>query len=258
MENVKIFNVKRSPADERDFVFEPKRNAARSKAVLVLPDAVDLTAKLGIKPYNQYDMGSCTANAMAAAIQFLQKLEKQPKNMPSRLFTYFISREIGGTVNEDGGAYIRDVVKATNKQGFIFEKQWTYTRKNLFTRPSEELFQDATTRRIDRYERIEDGNVAKMMSCLAEGFPFIFGMVVFNRPFEIARVTGAMPMPTKKDENIGGHAVLCIGYDAKRKAFKVRNSYGQSWGDKGHFWLPFDFADNANLMWDCWVVKDLV
>ena len=73
MENVTPrFNLKPSPDDERDYVFEPK-----SKAVLVLPDAVDLTAKLGVKPYNQYDMGSCTANAMAAAIQFLQKLEKK-------------------------------------------------------------------------------------------------------------------------------------------------------------------------------------
>lgn len=254
MANVKpIFNLKPSPVDERDYVFEPK-----SKAVLVLPDAVDLTAKLGVRPYNQYDMGSCTANAMAAAIQFLQKLEKLPKVMPSRLFTYFISRELEGTANEDAGAYIRDVVKVTNKQGFLFEKDWKYTRKNLFTRPSEELYQEAAKRKIDRYERIEDGNVSKMMSCLAEGFPFIFGMVVFNRPFEVASVTGTMPMPTKKDENIGGHAVICVGYDAKRKAFKIRNSYGPTWGDKGHFWLPFAFADNENYMWDCWVVKDLV
>lgn len=253
LEKGALFNLKPSPVDERDFAFEPKK-----KAIVRLPASVDLSVRWGVQPYHQYDIGSCTANAMAGAIQFLQKLEKVPKTMPSRLFTYYITRELEGTTEEDGGAYIRNVVKATNKQGFVFEKDWKYTRKNLFAKPKPELYTDAATRRIERYEHIEDGNVAMMQTCLAEGFPFLCGMIVFARSFNLAEHTGVMPMPTKRDESIGGHAVLCVGYDMAKKAFKVRNSYGKTWGEKGYFWLPFDFADNPQWMWDCWVVRDLV
>lgn len=244
------FNLQRSPDDERDYEYQP-----RSKAIY-LPQSVDLS--VGVKPYNQYDIGSCTANAMAAAIQFLQKIEKKPRLRPSRLFTYYLSRELEGTTSEDAGAYIRDVVKVTNKSGYVFEKDWKYTRKNLFRKPPEILYNDASTRRIERYERIGDGNTVRMMTCLAEGFPFIFGMLVYAHAFEIAGRTGVMPMPNEAtDYQIGGHAVLCVGYDTKRDAFKVRNSYGDKWGDKGYFWLPYQFALSPRLMWDCWVVRDL-
>lgn len=251
MENVRIFNVKKSPEDARDYVYQPKQKIVIKK----LPTKVDLTSKLGVKPYNQYDIGSCTANATAAAIQFLQKLGGLKKVMPSRLFIYYNSRAIAGTESEDSGAYLRDVVKAVNKQGYVPEKNYTYTRKNLFAKPSDELYVDAATRCVSAYERIEDGNVSTMMNCLAEGYPFVFGMVVYNQAFSIAEKTGVMPMPKKNDDIIGGHAVIAVGYDLERKAFIVRNSYGASWGNKGYFLLPFDFADNPELMWDCWVLK---
>ena len=135
------------------------------------------------------------------------------------------------------------------------EKTYTYTRKNLFAKPSEDLYQAAANNLIAGYERIEDGNVTKMMACLAEGYPFVFGMIVYNQAFSIAEKTGVMPMPKKNDDVIGGHAVIAVGYDSEQKAFIVRNSYGASWGKKGYFLLPFDFADNPELMWDCWVLK---
>jgi len=35
----------------------------------------------------------------------------------------------------------------------------------------------------------------------------------------------------------GGHAYLCTGYSHKRKAFQCTNSWGESWGIKGKFWV---------------------
>jgi C1A family cysteine protease len=48
-----------------------------------------------------------------------------------------------------------------------------------------------------------------------------------------------MPAPT--DRCVGGHAVLVVGYDLNAKTFKVRNSWGNSWGQAGYFTLPFDY-----------------
>jgi PKD repeat protein len=42
-------------------------------------------------------------------------------------------------------------------------------------------------------------------------------------------------------ENLGGHAMLAVGYDDNRSAFKVLNSYGVEWGDGGYCWIPYGF-----------------
>lgn len=38
----------------------------------------------------------------------------------------------------------------------------------------------------------------------------------------------------------GGHAWLLTGYSQKQRAFRMINSWGTSWGDRGHAWIRFD------------------
>ena len=54
-----------------------------------------------------------------------------------------------------------------------------------------------------------------------------------------------MPGPTGK--MIGGHAALGVGYDDSRKRFIVRNSWGDGWGMKGRFTMPYDYLANRSL-----------
>ncbi|MCQ2959862.1 MAG: hypothetical protein MJ198_06715 [Bacteroidales bacterium] len=37
------------------------------------------------------------------------------------------------------------------------------------------------------------------------------------------------------------HAMVLSGYDDKKNAFRVRNSWGSSWGDNGSIWVDYDF-----------------
>ena len=37
------------------------------------------------------------------------------------------------------------------------------------------------------------------------------------------------------------HAMVLVGYDDDRSAFRVRNSWGTSWGDNGSIWVDYDF-----------------
>jgi hypothetical protein len=43
--------------------------------------------------------------------------------------------------------------------------------------------------------------------------------------------------------SVGGHAYLISGYSERRKALRVANSWGRSWGDAGRAWLLFEDAE---------------
>ncbi len=46
--------------------------------------------------------------------------------------------------------------------------------------------------------------------------------------------------------SIGGHAMLIVGYDDNKQAFKVRNSWSEDWGDAGYLWMSYDSFSNPN------------
>src|SRR5579859_753712 len=95
--------------DQRDLLY-PTLQA------LSFPSQVDLSPDFP-PCYDQGDLGSCTANAIAGVLQFVQKQEGIPLVMPSRLFIYYNERAMEGHVGQDSGAQIRDGIKTVAKQG---------------------------------------------------------------------------------------------------------------------------------------------
>src|SRR5262249_18753286 len=82
--------------DHRDHLY-----AAPPVALRALPSSVDLRPSCP-PVYDQGQLGSCTANAIAAAMQFDQMKQKLPQIfMPSRLFIYYNERVMEGTVDSD-------------------------------------------------------------------------------------------------------------------------------------------------------------
>src|SRR3954470_8877099 len=107
--------------DHRDYILR-----ASARALAKLPRKIDLT-KACPAVYDQGEIGSCTANAIAAAVEFDQmKQRMRGVFMPSRLFIYYNERVIEQTVEEDSGAMIRDGIKSVAKQGACKEKLWPY------------------------------------------------------------------------------------------------------------------------------------
>ena len=41
------------------------------------------------------------------------------------------------------------------------------------------------------------------------------------------------------------HAMALVGYDNDKQAFRVRNSWGTEWGDKGSIWVDYEFFCNS-------------
>jgi C1A family cysteine protease len=236
--------------DVRDHMF-----AAPMNVMATLPPSVDLRSKFP-PCYDQGQLGSCTGNAIAGAVQFERRKQMlSPDFIPSRLFIYYNERVIEGTVNTDAGAQIRDGIKAVNKQGVCSEKTWPYVIGKFTNKPSAAAYKEAAKHTVTSYSRVAR-TLTQMKGCLAAGFPFVYGFTVYES-FESAAVakTGKVPMPKPGEKVLGGHAVLAVGYDDKQDRFITRNSWGPSWGQKGYFTMPYAYLTEPNLSDDFWTIR---
>jgi C1A family cysteine protease len=220
-----------------------------------LPSKVDLRDTY-TKIYNQGQLGSCTANSISMAFDFERVKQKLEPIVPSRLFIYFNERKMEGTINQDSGAQIRDGIKSVATQGVCPESVWPYDVHNFTNQPSEYAYNLATQNLVKQYLRLDNTQINQLKHCLANGYGFVFGFTVYES-FESQEVadTGVVPMPNGSEQSLGGHAVFCVGYDDDKQSFIVRNSWGEDWGDSGHFYLPYEYITHADLADDFWTIR---
>ena len=218
-----------------------------------LPPLVDLRRTCS-PVEDQGRLGSCTGNALVGALEFLERKDRVPFTDLSRLFVYYNERTIEHTIKEDAGAMLRDGIKTLAKQGVCSERTWPYAIAKFAVKPSPACYREALAHQITAYARLD--TLDEMRTCLAEGFPFVFGFSVYES-FESERVatTGVVPMPKRTERAIGGHAVLAVGYDDRKQRFVVRNSWGTGWGLKGYFTLPYAYLENRDLSDDFWTIR---
>jgi C1A family cysteine protease len=236
-------------------------------ALEMLPLKVDLRPHCG-PIVNQGALGSCTANAIASAHYFNQKKEFLARRVtdsyainpvifyPSRLFIYYNEREMEGTITSDSGAMIRDGIKTVAQLGACPESSWPYKPHSFRSRPFQGAYDEAVKHQITAYQRLN--SLQECQRCLADGYPFVFGFSVYES-FESLNVaqTGIVPVPTMNERQLGGHAVMAVGYDDENQWLIVMNSWGASWGDKGFFYLPYEYITNNNLSDDFWTIRQV-
>jgi len=235
--------------DHRDQLY-----AAPVELAGALPPRADLRPQCPAV-YDQGQLGSCTANAIAAAIEFDRLKQKLSDFTPSRLFIYYNERLIEHTVDSDSGAQIRDGIKSTARQGDCPETEWPYVISKFKTKPPARCYTDALKYKVVLYQRVAQ-TLSQLKGCLASGWPFVFGFTVYES-FESAQVarTGHAALPKAGDAVIGGHAVAGVGYDDAKQWFIVRNSWGKKWGLKGYFTLPYSYLTDPSLAGDFWTIR---
>lgn len=235
--------------DMRDMQYKVTRHT-----LPFLPNSVDLRPQCP-PVYDQGQLGSCTANAIGAAFQFMRIKEGRASFMPSRLFIYYNERAMEHTIGSDAGAQIRDGMKVINKLGVCSEDMWPYTVSKFTEKPPKPCYKSGLLNQATSYQRLQQ-SLDAMRACLAEGYPFVFGMSVYDS-FESYKVaeTGILPMPKKGEQNLGGHAIMAVGYIDAKKVFIIRNSWGADWGMGGYFLMPYDYITNSNLCDDFWTIR---
>lgn len=255
-------------APERRFGWVPDVPDVRDKLFKVtgaadapLPSKVDLR-ELCPPVLDQKSIGSCVSQALANDHLFAQKrFGTLSPELSSRLFIYYNARAMIGTVDSDSGASVRDSIKSLATQGACKESLWPYSDKrrafpNFLSKPDDKCYEEALDHRISEYRRII--NLRGIKECLAQGDPIVAGFSVYSgfMSEKVAR-TGMMEMPNSNENLLGGHAILICGYFDEESKLLIMNSWGESWGIKGYFLMPYAMVLDG-LVDDIWTISRVI
>lgn len=241
-----------------------------SKALEAAPPTVDL--RQWCSPIeNQGSLGSCTANAAVGVVEYFQNRAFNKYIDGSRLFVYKATRNLM-QVTGDTGAWLRNTMGALVLCGVPPEKYWPYTdAKPAFdNEPSVFVYSVADNYEALKYfchdpqgaNRTGAAVLADVKKYLVAGIPSMFGFWGFPS-FNNCDVAGGIPYPCPGEQAAWGHAIVAVGYDDKKKikntkcnttttgALLIRNSWAETWGDKGYGWLPYKYVEDK-LASDFW------
>lgn len=262
MENKFNFGWLEDKYDERDYTVKHEQVKEFYKAIKVtkLPSRVDLISK-DTPIMDQGDLGSCTANGQCGTLQYNEKnFSKKPYVIASRLFLYYVTRRYIMGVNGDTGASIRDTIKALGKYGTPPEVEYPYDVKKFDEKPPEKAFTDALPFKAVTYTRLTSLNQIKQF--INNGYPVNFGTNLYDNILNdqgYCNNNPDIPYPKPSNQAIGGHAMVIVGYDDNynindgKGAFMIRNSWGESWGNKGYGWIDYRYF-STGLASDFWVL----
>jgi len=221
---------------------------------------------------DQGPLGSCSAHAGIALVEYFIRKASGRNLDVSRLFMYKVTRNLSH-IEGDSGAQMRTTIGAMTLFGVPPEEYWPYEITNYDNEPPAFCYQFAESFRAINYFRLDPPNTTPefrlnlIKDYISKGFPSIFGFTAYSCMDQAKTPTasGMIPFPDISDVAIGGHAVMAVGYDnnieilnSKSKntfkgAFLIRNSWGVEWGIDGYGWLPYEYL-TRRLARDWWTV----
>jgi len=266
----RVYGWIRSDPDPDDRMY-----AVPPQVVAAAPPAIDLSLPTLPKPFepslNQAAQGSCGPHTAAEDLIFamLRQDNLGAAVLPSVRFIYWCTRMIMGTTNEDSGVDNRSLGLALQQFGWCDEEKCPYQGGDftaMRTKPSQEAFDQAAERKIQAVFGVP-ADTDTMCACLSNGDTFWVGCKLYP-PFESQRTgqTGIVDMPIRGMQPIGGHDMLCVGYnrssamfgDIPPGYFKLKNHWysgGVPWGANGYCFMPINYLINPNISGSYYTVR---
>ena len=216
----------------------PSATARAGQAAL--PAQVDLSATFP-KPGYQGEQSSCVAWATAYGVKSYHENKKRNWGANSNETTFspsYVYNQINN--GKDAGSSIPAALELIKTQGVATLKTMPYG--DYRQQPGTQAKQEAAQFRAESYERLDGANTAALKAVLAAGNPIVAGMYTFEN--FLAYSGGVYSSAT--GANLGGHAMVVVGYDDGKNAFKIMNSWGDRWGEKGFVWYSYKLYAEKN------------
>lgn len=243
--SINYYPVVADQGDHRDFLYEKKE--------IELKETTDLRLYSG-RVRNQANLRSCTSEALVSAYEILLK-----KNYPdkytdlSSLFVYHNARSYEAQRPIlDVGVYIKDAIRAVKQYGICAESVWPFNPGQFSINPTEESYEDAKKRTIGSYYRCQ--GLEDLLDALNNDFPVVSAIKTYTNFSRLGWDSSSeLSLPKSKDILMGGHSVVLVGYNIPAKKFIAKNSFGPLWGDRGYFYIPFEYAEREFM--DSWIFE---
>lgn len=273
------------PPDDRDFHLGHEKvrellgrtgvpEAIAGKVARLLPGSADLREWCSPVQY-QGRYNTCTAHVTAGMVELLESKAHGTYVPASRLFLYQVARRILGE-SGDPGVYLRQMMGTVALVGVPPEKYCPYLDTSIDHDPrlddQPDAFLYAVARDFGgaRYFRLDEVGSSpeqilnRMRACLTASLPSSLGFTLYMSSLRAASESGQVPMPQADEKPVGSHAVLVVGYDDDKEiggdgvettkgALLFKNSWGESWGQEGYGWLPYEYVARS-LAKDCWSI----
>lgn len=224
---------------------------------------------------DQGNQGSCAAWASTYYLRTFQQakdIEWQVKEHDEGIAKHILSPSfVYNQINEgeDKGASFPEAAKLLQDKGTVSLRDFPYYPADFLRQPSSELIARAYPHRIRQGMPLctKDDSPASMVQIIKEylnsGDLVAAGGKVWLSFCEPVSYNGETVIVTDNNNYTwGGHAYLIVGYDDTietpegRGAFRIVNSWGKEWGDKGFAYISYPaFTQNLIL---AYVFTDLL
>ena len=216
-----------------------------------LPSSFDLSNKMP-PVRSQGGQGSCASWAVGYYLKaYHEHIDKDTdygkENNYSGVYSpafLYNSVKIGSC---DEGSYIHENLDRVKDIGIASWEDMPYNENKCDTKPSTTATTNAKCARILDYQRIrihepiENIEMQDMKYYLSHGNPLVIGIHVYNGFNSPKRVDGEFIYKEYNENGYnGGHAIVVVGYDDGKNAFKIINSWGIDWGNDGFLWIDYD------------------
>lgn len=232
-----LLNALPSPVDKRDWL------ASKLMATDVdISKSIDLRGKL--QPIrDQEGQGACVAMAAAAMKEYQEKVDDTLDEYLSPQFIYNCRCN-----KPSSGMFARDLMNILTDIGCVIEREWLYGT-DVDEPISDFMKKIAANFRIASYAQVR--SLTEVRTALRTSGVCIIVVPVWNA---WADGVGRMWRAADGSSYIQGyHCMAVVGDDVENSSLIIRNSWGESFGDKGYCRMPYWDWD---CVLECWMTLD--
>lgn len=233
--------------DDRDYIKEIKSGVEKKY--------INLLEGIKLKASYQGSTNACTGHAMAAFLTILySKLNKENLLNFNTYYIYYWNRMIAfGSISSDQGCYLRETMQAVQKYGALTNELCSL--HSVYKKPKISEQSKAHLINIKNYFRLPPDNIynSYVYTLVKERLPILTALYVKRSDWNIAGKNGILKNYYPNHSISGGHAVCVYGYDPSDDTFLAINSWGELWGNDGHFKITKSYLE-SNIM-DAWTVE---